>query len=132
MNKESSNNDCKQMSIKSEMQINRLEKYSLEIKTKNLRYKRVTEINTIYLFYKTPRTPIPVESHEEGPSLLLLHGLFPSSVLEQLRVHLVCGQLHVPHHRASDEAVFHRQHVRIFLWICDTDICELYVQILVH
>jgi hypothetical protein len=23
-------------------------------------------------------------------------------------------------------------HVRIFIWICDTNVCQLYVQVLVH
>lgn len=57
--------------------------------------------------------------------------LAPRSVLQQLCVHLVAGQLHVAHHRAADEAVLHRQHVRILLRIGDADVGQLDVQVLV-
>lgn len=54
--------------------------------------------------YPLPPTPRPA-----APSLLLLHGFFPCSVLQQLSVHFVCRQLNVTDHRSTDEAVFHRQ-----------------------
>ena len=43
------------------------------------------------------------------PLRLALLRLLPGGVLQQLGVDLVGRQLHVPHHRAADEAVLHRQ-----------------------
>lgn len=60
------------------------------------------------------------------------HSLLARRILQQLCVHLVGGQLHISHHRAADEAVLHAQHVRIFVGICYTDVCQLYVEILIH
>lgn len=55
------------------------------------------------------QTPFRWAPPTDDPSLLLLHGLFPRSVLQELSVHLICRQLHVPDHRAANETVFHRQ-----------------------
>merc|ERR1712035_73047 len=81
---------------------------------------------------KKKKNPPKIKPHPTGQSLLLLHCFFSCSVLQELSVHFVCRQLNIPDHRSTDETVFHRQHVWIFLWICDTDVCELNVQVLVN
>lgn len=73
---------------------------------------------------------------ETGRTAALLpradHSLLTRRILQQLRIHLVGGQLHISHHGAAYEAILHAQHVRVFVGICDTDVCQLYVEILIH
>lgn len=38
----------------------------------------------------------------------------------------------IPDDRSTNEAVLDREHMRIFLWICDADVCQLNVKILIH
>lgn len=87
------------------------------------------------------------------------HSLFPGSILQQLCVHFIAGQLYVSHHRAANETIFHRsviwrrdigqcgfiiganypivrmklylQHVWVLFRIIHTDVCQFDVEILV-
>ena len=73
-----------------------------------------------------------LEITRQVPGLLLVLGSFlPGGVLEEVSVHLVPGQLDVPHHAPPDEAVLDAQHVRILVGVGDADVCQLNVEVLV-
>jgi len=57
--------------------------------------------------------------------------LFSGGVLQERRVTLVSGQLNVPDNRPSDEAGLYREHVGILVRVCDRDVGQLNVEILV-
>ena len=57
--------------------------------------------------------------------------LFPRGVLQQRRVALLGGQLHVADDGAADEAVLDGQHVRVFLRVRHRNVRQLDVEILV-
>lgn len=75
------------------------------------------------------------------------------SILKKLGINVVCWKLNVsknhhkllfivtsvsmlqsssPHNASSDKAVLDAQHVRILLGICDTDVCELNIEVLIY
>lgn len=86
------------------------------------------------------------------------YSFFPRRVLQQLCVNVLTRQLHISHYRSTDETILHRsmdvatlesfflhaewypewipnlylQHMRIFLCVVHTDVCEFDVQILVN
>ena len=68
-----------------------------------------------------------------APALLLvLSSFLPGRVLQEVGVHLVPGQLDVPHHAAPDETVLHAQHVGILVGVSHADVCQLYIEVLIH
>ena len=55
-----------------------------------------------------------LQKERQMPSLCsfgCLRSFLPARILQQLGVHFVGRQLHVPHNRSSDETVLHTQHV---------------------
>ena len=66
-------------------------------------------------------------------SLLLVLGSFlPGGVLQEVSVNLVPRQLDIAHHAATDETVLDAQHVGILVWVGHTDICQLYIEVLIN
>lgn len=45
------------------------------------------------------------------------HSFLPGGILQQLCVHLITGQLHVPHNRSTNEAILHRPEMISFALI---------------
>lgn len=62
---------------------------------------------------------------------LLRHGLSPTCVLQQPAVDLVWWQVHVSHHRTTDEDVLDRTEVRVFQFVQDHNVVEFDVEVLV-
>ena len=74
-----------------------------------------------------------VERSQDITSLLLALGSFlPGGVLQQVSVHLVPGQLDISHHAATDETVLDTQHVGILVGVSHADVCQLYIEVLIH
>ena len=73
-----------------------------------------------------------VERDHKTSLLLVLSSFLPGGVLQEVSVHLVPGQLDVPHHAAPDEAVLDTQHVGILVRVSHADVCQLYIEVLVH
>lgn len=65
-------------------------------------------------------------------STFQLVRLAPRRVLQELRVHLRSGQLHIFDHRATDEAILHRLHVGKGLLVLHCDVEELDVEVLIN
>ena len=64
--------------------------------------------------------------------LLVLSSFLPGGVLQEVSVHLIPGQLDISHHAATDETVLDAQHVGILVGVGHTDICQLYIEILIN
>ena len=64
--------------------------------------------------------------------LLVLSSFLPGGVLQEVSVHLVPGQLDVAHDAATDETVLDAQHVGILVGVGHTDICQLYIEVLIN
>ena len=65
-------------------------------------------------------------------SLFALSSLFPSGILQEMCVNLVTRQLDISDNTATNETVLDTEHVRIFVWIRHTDVCQFYIQVLVN
>lgn len=106
--------------------------------TKNLNYNTFIEKlvlrNNIYsLMTKIHRTAKSKHNKMRLGKLSCRNcRFFSGCVLEKLSIDFIGWQLDVAHHRPSNKAVFHRQHMRIFIWIYDANFRQFYIQILVH
>ena len=81
-------------------------------------------------------------------SLFALSSFFPGGILQQMCVNFVSRQLDIseedevtndatddenlPDNTATNETVLDTEHVRIFIRICHTDVCQFNIQVLVN
>ena len=73
-----------------------------------------------------------VQRDHKTSLLLVLSSFLPGGVLQEVGVYLVPGQLDIPHHAATDETVLDAQHVGILVGVSHADVCQLYIEVLVH
>ena len=73
-----------------------------------------------------------VQRDHKTSLLLVLSSFLPGGVLQEVGVHLVPGQLDISHHAATDETVLDAQHVGILVGVSDADVCQLYIEVLIH
>ena len=73
-----------------------------------------------------------VQRDHKTSLLLVLSSFLPGGVLQEVSVHLVPRQLDISHHAATDETVLDAQHVGILVGVSHADVCQLYIEVLIH